>query len=132
MAKLVGYRINRATRKTMARPAKPKFRQTYWQNYPEPFYEDWQTEPVPGWGVRPVMAGPAKLGVGAVTMSKVRPDIARVMVKMPDGMVAAPAPKDEPTTPRVPRYVWVMTGAFILGGGLALARNMGWLKGKRR
>jgi hypothetical protein len=116
----------------MARPAKPKFRQTYWQNYPEPFYEDWQSEPVPGWGARPVMAGPAKLGVGALTITKAA-DISRIMVKTPGGMVAAPAPppKEEPT-PKVPTYVWVMTGAFIIGGGIALVRNMGWIKRKGR
>ena len=38
---------------------------TYFRNYPEPLYPDWKGEPVPGWGVRPVMAGPARVGVGA-------------------------------------------------------------------
>lgn len=37
---------------------------TYFHNYPEPFYPDWRREPHPGWGVRPVMAGPARVGVG--------------------------------------------------------------------
>lgn len=37
---------------------------TYFKNYPDPFYEDWRSEPVPGWGARPVMAGPKMVGVG--------------------------------------------------------------------
>lgn len=37
---------------------------SYFQSYPDPFYEDWKTEPVPGWGVRPVMAGPRMIAVG--------------------------------------------------------------------
>lgn len=37
---------------------------TYFKNYPEPFYEDWRSEPIPGWGARPVMAGPKMVGVG--------------------------------------------------------------------
>lgn len=44
---------------------RPPFRTTYWQNYPPPFYPGSSGQyPVPGWGVRPVMAGPARLGVG--------------------------------------------------------------------
>ena len=39
---------------------------TYFRNYPEPFYADWKGEPHPGWGMRPVMAGPARVGVGAL------------------------------------------------------------------
>ena len=42
---------------------------TYFRNYPEPFYPDWRSEPHPGWGVKPVMAGPARVGVGAITFS---------------------------------------------------------------
>lgn len=38
---------------------------TYFRSYPEPFYPDWRSEPVPGWGVRPVMAGPRMVAVGA-------------------------------------------------------------------
>ena len=37
---------------------------TYFKNYPDPFYADWQSEPVPGWGARPVMAGPRMVAVG--------------------------------------------------------------------
>lgn len=37
---------------------------SYFQSYPDPFYEDWKTEPVPGWGARPVMAGPRMVAVG--------------------------------------------------------------------
>lgn len=45
--------------------ARPRFRPTYWQNYPPPFYPGASGRyPVPGWGVRPVMAGPARVGVG--------------------------------------------------------------------
>jgi len=40
------------------------YRPNYWNNYPEPFYADWKQEPIPGWGARPVMAGPARVGVG--------------------------------------------------------------------
>lgn len=44
---------------------RPAFRTTYWQNYPEPFYPGHGGQyPVPGWGVQPVMAGPAMVGVG--------------------------------------------------------------------
>ena len=37
---------------------------TYFKSYPQPFYPDWKQEPVPGWGVRPVMAGPRMVAVG--------------------------------------------------------------------
>lgn len=43
-----------------------RYRPNYWNNYPEPYYAGWASEPIPGWGVRPVMAGPARVGVGAV------------------------------------------------------------------
>lgn len=44
---------------------RPPFRTGYWQNYPEPFYPGHGGQyPVPGWGVMPVMAGPAMVGVG--------------------------------------------------------------------
>jgi hypothetical protein len=41
------------------------YRPNYWNNYPDPYYQGWAREPIPGWGVRPVMAGPAMVGVGA-------------------------------------------------------------------
>lgn len=51
----------------MTPPRKPPFLTTYWQNYPEPFYPGSSGQfPVPGWGARPVMAGPARVGVGAM------------------------------------------------------------------
>lgn len=43
---------------------------SYFQSYPDPFYDDWKTEPVPGWGVRPVMAGPRMVAVGDSTPPK--------------------------------------------------------------
>ena len=44
------------------------YQPNYWNNYPAPFYPGWKREPIPGWGVRPVMAGPAYVGVGAISM----------------------------------------------------------------
>jgi|GEM_PF-2075873 len=38
---------------------------TYFKSYPNPYYGDWREAPVPGWGVRPVMAGPRMVAVGA-------------------------------------------------------------------
>lgn len=40
---------------------------TYFTNYPNPYYKDWRNEPIPGWGVRPVMAGPRMVAVGDVS-----------------------------------------------------------------
>ena len=44
------------------------YQPNYWNNYPAPFYPGWKREPVPGWGVRPVMAGPGYVGVGQIDL----------------------------------------------------------------
>jgi hypothetical protein len=44
---------------------------SYFNSYPQPFYPDWRSEPIPGWGVRPVMAGPRMVGVGAPPSSDI-------------------------------------------------------------
>ena len=38
---------------------------TYFKSYPNPYYSDWRGAPIPGWGARPVMAGPRMVAVGA-------------------------------------------------------------------
>lgn len=41
---------------------------SYWHNYPSAtHYQGWEHEPIPGWGVRPVMAGPRMVGVGEIS-----------------------------------------------------------------
>ncbi len=110
------------------------YRPNYWNNYPEPFYPGWQNEPIPGWGVRPVMAGPARVGVGATP--SVKPTLlagrVRLLKKGKTDEVDEGAPGLE-AGPRVPGYVYVMSGLFVLGGLVALGRNLGWgAKMKRR
>ena len=117
------------------------YRPNYWNNYPEPFYPDWQQEPIPGWGARPVMAGPARVGVGAIslakeqklsahiTMAKIKPS---KLVRMPQFVASskaadegAPAPSSEPSS----GLRWLVAGALVLSvGGVGFYR--GW-KGKR-
>ena len=110
--------------------------------YPQPFYADWQQEPIPGWGARPVMAGPARVGVGAMislakeqklsshlTLARIKP---HAIVRLP-GFVGKP-PADEGgggTTPSEPSsgLRWFIAGALVLSvGGIGFYR--GW-KGKR-
>lgn len=43
---------------------------SYFNTPPAPFYADWRSEPVPGWGARPVMAGPRMVGVGEAPSSE--------------------------------------------------------------
>lgn len=122
---------------------------SYWQNYPYPFYADWQSEPVPGWGVRPVMAGPAMVGVGALGASPLTEDqkktAARNMVialqaRYKDQIAACSADggawnlRDRACHPPggsvasasagTPTWVWI-AAAVVVGGGLAVASNRG-------
>ena len=101
------------------------YRPNYWNNYPEPFYADWQQEPIPGWGVRPVMAGPARVGVGASISVAHAKKFGRVMVLKKSAETEGGAPPSD-EGPRVPGYVYVMSAAFALGGLVALGRNLGW------
>ena len=71
--------------------ARPAFRPTYWQNYPPPFYPGASGQyPVPGWGVRPVMAGPARVGVGQDDLDATEQPVEYVQIDI-EPMVAARA-----------------------------------------
>ena len=91
---------------------------TYFRNYPDPFYPDWAFEPVPGWGVRPVAVGPARLGVGAAEASytavgQLVPTAAAVKKFDPSLIRKAPPTEAAPTAGerRLPRWAW---GAIAL------------------
>lgn len=159
---------------------------SYWTNYPPPYYQGgWA--PVPGWGVRPVMAGPARVGVGQFKLkapevtdcmrrvlaelrahpevnrmvaggawrtSGVSPDLTPASCGTPSGqqrsrdawaaykagqidafgrpIVEAAPPFEEAPPARPFPWMYLLAGAFALGGGAAFAYNRGWLGGRRR
>jgi len=126
---------------------------TYWRNYPVPFYSDWKSEPVPGWGVKPVMAGPARVGVGALKSGgftgALQAECAAFYAASPARQaqlvgicqkIGAPIPQEwqqeqqQPPPGGAGPFPWVLVGAGVLAlGGLgAIAYNMGWLGGKKR
>jgi len=111
--------------------ARPAFRTTYYQNYPPPFYPGASGQyPVPGWGVKPVMAGPARVGVGVVAPAQNTASMRVVtpsLLKMGQKVTEAEPPKPKRPFP----WVWIFTAAGLAGGGLALAYNYK-LIGKRR
>jgi len=85
---------------------------TYYKNYPEPFYPDWQNEPVPGWGVRPVAVGPARVGVGQLRVTKVAarkfaPTIKRKMAPVEE---APPLPGER----KLATWQWAAIGVVTL------------------
>lgn len=111
--------------------SRPAFRTTYYQNYPPPFYPGMSGQwPVPGWGVRPVMAGPERVGVGAVAASSSPGSAMRVSPQMLQMSRVVGEPEPPPAKKPFP-WVWIFTAAGLLGGGLALAYNYK-LIGKRR
>lgn len=139
---------------------------SYWQNYPAPYYKDWYHEPVPGWGARPVMAGPEMVGVGGFGAVPAPPaeyaNVPEVVAlwaeakqKYPtnEGMQAAYIMTQGPGMARTwdqwiaekratvstasmfgggadMGWLWWVGGAVLIGGGLALAFNKGWIGSK--
>lgn len=57
---------------------------TYFRNQPYPYYSDWKREPIPGWGVRPVMAGPRMVAVGGLGDAGVDQFVADIVNKSYD------------------------------------------------
>lgn len=92
---------------------RPRFRTTPYQNYPEPFYADWQGEPVPGWGVRPVMAGPARLGVGQLVMEKADGG-GRPYTFLPSETASQPI-ADAKKVAGLPWWAWPVAAAALFG-----------------
>ncbi len=106
---------------------RPAFRTTYYQNYPEPFYPGASGRyPVPGWGARPVMAGPARVGVGAVRFAPTSEVRAALAAKSRE------AYEPDPGVERGP-FPWALfiAGVGVTGGLVALAYNRRWI-GKGR
>lgn len=110
---------------------------SYWQNYPEPFYPDWAREPVPGWGVRPVMAGPARVGVGAwAPKTLFTPEYNAYIRKcLASGYSIAQCTGAQPgydpeikgTGTGLPTWFWWVAVPVVLGGGLAVAKFKRWI-----
>ena len=102
---------------------------TYW-SYPtqaEIYPHGDESEPVPGWGAAAIIAGPARVGVGAVQLFT--PETMRLL-RRPAALrpgAAAPPPVAEPFP-----WLLVIAGTTVFGGGLALAYNMGWIGKKKR
>lgn len=76
-------------------------------------------EPVPGWGPLPVMAGGPRVGVGQVTAA---PEGERVFTFVGDEGGGGGKP-----SAGIPAWAWVV-GAGLIGTGVGLARNKGWLR----
>lgn len=107
--------------------ARPAFRTTYYQNYPEPFYPGSSGRyPVPGWGARPVMAGPARVGVGQLRFT---PDV----VSKAAMFSRAQREGEEVTPPPTRAFPWALfiAGVGVVGGLAAVAYNRRWI-GKGR
>ena len=124
---------------------------TYFRNYPQPYYPGWQSEPVPGWGVRPVMAGPARVGVGRLKFKasaveeSLRKECAHAYAASPErqaqlteicAKIGAPIVLSEGGVEEdlAKPFPWllVIASVGVVGGGVALAYNMGWLGRKKR
>ena len=86
----------------------------YVSNIPQYVTSD-VSEPVPGWGMQPAAAGPARVGVGALPAAKF---LAIKTTNVPK--------KDE----GVPYWVWI-AGAIAIGGGLSIAVEKGWIFKKK-
>jgi len=111
---------------------------TYFRNHPEPFYADWKGEPVPGWGVRPVMAGPARVGVGASSYvatqspaaSSIQPS-AQEQFRASQARIAAQSSSDggldSSAGGGVPWWAWPLGAAAVLSGVGYLGVKQGWL-----
>lgn len=61
---------------------------SYFKNYPSPYYHGWQNEPIPGWGAKPVMAGPRMVAVGSLDVEEVNVFDPRI-VRIEDGLFSA-------------------------------------------
>jgi len=95
----------------------------YYRN-PMPYYAGRSaTQTVPGWGVLPRAAGPARLGVGQIDPSKMRREM--TVRQVPAAETWEVPPIAEPAK-GIPWWVWVAAPG-VLVGGLALAINMGWI-----
>ena len=90
---------------------------SYWTNPPKPFLEGWQYEPVPGWGANPRVAGPGRLGVGA--MAPIRAE-ALPALRRYETYGAGAAGKSN-------TMLYVGVGALVLAAGAAVAYNLGYL-----
>lgn len=110
----------------------------YESNYylnPGPVYgpEGDKGEPVPGWGPLPNMAGPARVGIGALGAGEVAAAAVQekslVARKVPPRFLkeSADRAKQREGKTGIPWWAWVMGGVAV-GAGLGLARNMGKLK----
>ena len=98
---------------------------TYWKNYPDPYYPEWATEPVPGWGVRPVAVGPAKVGVGGyvavgqfaiatpqqqqLTLMKVKAPVFKTLPSPEEGAFPGEGAQ-------IPWWAWPLGAAVVMGG----------------
>jgi len=92
---------------------------TYFRNYPEPYDSDWKSEPVPGWGVRPVMAGPARVGVGATFAAAPQQHLTTIASRPGAHPLLFDPSQDssEAQGAGVPWWAWV-GGAVLLFGGI--------------
>ena len=100
----------------------------YYQN-PVPYTSSDIGEPVPGWGTTVSVAGPARLGVGALGLM-VRADTRQGMRVIGGSTPTQPQSADEPPSPLVdaPTPWWVYGGvALVVMGGVGLyGTQKGW------
>lgn len=103
---------------------------TYFRSYPEPFYSDWRSEPVPGWGVRPVMAGPRMVAVGGFGAAPPSTDLLAVVNDLAKLLAAEknpPAAAVDPNGPwrkEVLSRITTTTAKYTIDDAKALANGL--------
>jgi len=108
----------------------------YWKN-PVPYTSSDIGEPVPGWGVNPAVAGPTRVGVGAVvgaTMaatSSTSPFAAKKILRrkmvLTEGGGVDDGAGEEFADKITPFWVWPAVAAVVLGGIGYVGTKQGWL-----
>lgn len=96
-------------------------RPTYWTNPPRPFLPGSRRAPVPGWGVNPAVAGPARVGVGQIDPSM----MSRYFTKQGGDVVGDEPPPPPPVEGAGIPWWYFAVGAVVLTAGAAVAYNMG-------
>lgn len=124
----------------------------YYRN-PTPYTSSDIGAPVPGWGVNPRVAGPARVGVGALTLSKaalLSPTVQQAAAAQPSlfDPIAKPQGRPAPSTfesrilpaesvdasyytetgagteaSGVPTYVWALLGVAVVGGAIWMSKK---------
>lgn len=95
----------------------------YYRN-PVPYTSGDYGAPVPGWGVNPQVAGPARLGIGAITLQQGRPLSYTIGPQQQSYTDQSSEPvASEP----LPWWIWPVLAAAAVGGAGYYATKRGWI-----